>query len=141
MDTIRFEIEAKGLGIYDNSTKIIINGADLIDLLREYELPFAAKEGHESIAGGYSGIGSTVLFSRLFDGGDIITILVCRGCGEDGCWPMQIAIVDHGSTIEWKNFHQPHRSRTSKSSFWDYSQFPSFIFEKEAYEEALKLLD
>ena len=35
---------------------IAIDGRDLCDMLKDYEMPFAAREGHPHIAGGYAGL-------------------------------------------------------------------------------------
>ena len=45
MDTIRFELK------HPNEVAILINDRDLIEMLREVELPFATREGHPSMAG------------------------------------------------------------------------------------------
>jgi hypothetical protein len=36
--------------------RILIDGRDLIDLVRPIELPFARAEGHPELAGGYDGL-------------------------------------------------------------------------------------
>ncbi len=58
MDTIAF-IVPKGK---DAEVHIIINGRDLIEILREIELPFATGEGHPSIAGAYAGLPKELIF-------------------------------------------------------------------------------
>jgi len=140
MDKLDFKVESKAAGPYENGVNIFINGKNLIDLLKEYELPFAQKESHENIAGAYSGVGSHDLLDRICKSGEHVTIFTCGSCGEDGCWPMVIAIIEEGNSIRWKNFRQPHRGKNSKASFWDYSKFPEFVFEKNDYNNALKKL-
>lgn len=54
----------------DEVVHIYINDQNLLDLIREYELPFAEKEGHPDIAGGYGGLPVEDIFfpSRLLLG-------------------------------------------------------------------------
>jgi hypothetical protein len=60
VDTIRFEIgerdvEVPVVGPVDR-VDIIINDRNLLDILRETELPFAAREGKPRLAGEYVGL-------------------------------------------------------------------------------------
>ena len=42
--------------VSEGEVSIFINGSNLIDMLRDFEMPFAKAEGSPSIAGGYSGL-------------------------------------------------------------------------------------
>jgi len=59
-----------------------------------------------------------------------IYLLGCS-CGEVGCWPLAASVKASVDTIEWDSFQQPHRPE------WDYSQFGPFIFESNAYRQAV----
>jgi hypothetical protein len=53
----RLELRPVATGRRNRFTvQILIDGRDLIDLVRAIELPFATAEGHPDIAGGYSGL-------------------------------------------------------------------------------------
>src|SRR5437016_4274829 len=52
MDSISFV----GENDKKSGVRIIINGRDLIEIVREIELPFATREGSPQIAGAYSGL-------------------------------------------------------------------------------------
>lgn len=86
----------------DTGVRISINGRDLIEIVREIELPFAAREGSSGIAGAYTGIPSDVAFlpSRHFLGepdpdhsvwDERPYIFICE-CGEPGCCPLLVRI-------------------------------------------------
>ena len=139
MDELTFKAK-KALGLYSDSIDIFINGKNLIEMLKTYELPHAIKEGHPDIAGQYMGIGSRELFERLSKPGQDKIIFTCNGCGEEGCWPMIIDIQADEHSVTWSNFRQPHRGSVSKASYWDYSGFPTFTFDKIHYEAALASL-
>lgn len=145
MDKLEFKIEEKeSHGRKIPAANIFINGKDLIEMIKEYELPFAIKEGHPDIAGGYAGMyPKDFLFWYLDatwpeDGRR--SILTCSGCGEVGCWPMMVSVTEDNNTIKWSDFHQPHRGPESKASFWDFSNFPTFEFSKENYQDEINKL-
>ena len=139
VDELTFKAK-KSLGSYADSVDISINGKNLIEMLKAYELPYAIKEGHPDIAGQYMGIGSRELFERLSKPGQHKIIFICNGCGEEGCWPMIMDIHENAHTATWSHFRQPHRGSTSKASYWDYSGFPTFTFDKIKYEAAMASL-
>ncbi len=135
MDILKLTAEK---GIINNSestvVRIEINGRSLIDLLKEYETPFAQKEGHPSIAGGYSWMEIQMFINSISSmQKDIHTILTCE-CGEEGCWPMEINIKVNTSNVIWNNFAQPHRKA------WTYTQFGAFVFKKGQYQTELNKL-
>ena len=140
IDKLTFKVKAS---FHNNKeyqeSEIFINGKNLIDILGEYELPYAIREGHENMAGQYIGKTPNELYLSLSGPKNKNSIYVC-GCGEEGCWPMNISIVENENTVTWKDFHQPHRGPNSKASYWDYSGFGFFIFSKQEYTAALKEL-
>jgi hypothetical protein len=145
MDTLEFKINEKEIdGRKIPSTNIFINGKNLIQMLREYELPFATKEGSPNIAGGYAGMHPEDFLywylSADWPGDGVHSILTCAGCGEVGCWPMMISATEDDDKVKWSDFHQPHRGPESKATSWDYSDFPSFEFSKENHESEIHKL-
>lgn len=145
MDKLEFKIEQKESDDRKiPAVNIFINGKNLIEMLKEYELPFATKEGSPDIAGGYAGMyPKDFLYWYLtaaWLGDGVHSILTCAGCGEVGCWPMMVTVTEDNDKVKWSNFHQPHRGPESKASFWDFSNFPSFEFSKENYQTELNKL-
>jgi len=146
MDKLEFKIQNKENNNYQfNSVTILINGQDLIDLLKAYELPFAKKEGSENIAGGYDGLTPKILIKHLINPDEFdtdengkVSILECE-CGCDGCWPMKIKVIELEDKTIWTGFEQPHRNIDSHK-FWDYSNFGQFSFDKKQYYEQLDIL-
>lgn len=144
MDTLHLEIGQRddpAEGIVD-AVRIVINGRSLVDLAREVELPFAARDGNPDRAGSYVGLPAEAIFSpsrrllgvpedRYDDWGGRISVLGC-GCGVVGCWPLQVKITATDDLVTWSNFAQPHRRR------WRHDRLGPFVFEREAYEESLR---
>ena len=131
---------------FGDAIDIAIDGANLIDLVREYELPMATAEGSPDIAGGYMGIpaSSHLPPSQHFLGHDSpglenakSDIFWCRDCGEPGCWPLRARITRDADIITWSHFEQPHRTTDDKSARWAYNGFGPFTFDQSQYEEAL----
>ncbi len=124
---------------------IVVNGVNLIERLKEYEIPFAKKEGSESIAGGFEGLSPEMLYRHLknpdaydMDENGKVSILACE-CGFEGCWPMRIKAIEVGDEVFWTDFEQPHRNPDSHN-FWNYADFGPFNFDKSAYNEQLESL-
>lgn len=126
--------------------RLLIDGVDLCELVRVFELPFAA-EG----AGQYSGVqwylpNDPAWLSRYYlgkpdyDWAGRTEILVCE-CGEPGCWPLTCRIRVTSTRVYWSDFAQPHRSGRRRlrwhPGLWDYTGFGPFVFERAQYEEAL----
>lgn len=144
MDTLRLEIgqrEDPADGVVD-AVGIFINGRNLVDMVREVELPFAASEGRTRLAGKYVGLPvEAVLFpsrrllgdreERYDDWGGRISVLGC-GCGVVGCWPLRVVIDATEDHVTWSGFEQPHRRR------WDHDALGPFVFDRDEYEAALR---
>ena len=154
MDTIRFDIlPAPDVAHPDEdvytypSIRIVVNGRDLLDLVREVELPFAAAQGSPGIAGGYVGLEPEILGTQHFLGGaeglyrgpilernsapNRVAMMICD-CGEPGCWPFTAAISVENDRITWSDFRQPHRPG------WKYDALGPFTFSRQEYEAALR---
>jgi hypothetical protein len=150
MDTIAFKVVTPNPE-WLPQVEIYINDRRLIDMVREVELPYAMREGHPDIAGGYMGLRPDMVFfpSRHFLGGHTedftyttkTEILACEACGEIICWPLLVQIDVHENTIVWRDFEQPHRKENSREGsilgHWSYDQFGPFVFDKEQYLSAL----
>ncbi len=148
MDLIRFEIERTEYPAWGpvDAVGIFINGRDLVDLTREIEIPSADRAGNPHLAGDYAWLPAKTIFPpsrrlmgepdwRYDTGGGGISVLGCGGCGDVGCWPLQVRIEVRDDVVRWNGFRQPHRSG------WDYSGMGPFVFDREAYETALKSPD
>jgi hypothetical protein len=132
---------------------IQVNGADLIELVRPMEQPFADAEGSSQIAGAYVGIPAGTaflpsrhllgapddLFSDLVRSGKVskAALLMCE-CGEPGCWPFCARIEITGDVVRWSDFEQPHRTGNGERPEWRYDGLGPFTFARNQYEAALQ---
>jgi hypothetical protein len=117
----------------DDRVTTIINGRDLIPILREMELPFATADGKPMAAGSYGGltpvewewIGDMIegkpSQSRLADGS--VALLACE-CGETDCWPLCVHIEINSGTVEISGFFQPYRPE------WRHDGLGPFVFSR-----------
>ena len=143
MDTIAFTDTMDA----DIGVRIIINGRELIEIVRDIELPFATREGHADLAGAYSYFGPAITFlpSRHFLGEPVhsfadadgrIYLLSCA-CGVPACWPLLAHVELREGTVVWRDFRQPYRGPHVKAGEWRYDGFGPFVFERQSYEQAL----
>lgn len=118
MDSIKFypnDYEMNG----ESLTEVIvtINGEPLLELIRQREQSFAAKEGQASIAGSYAYL-SLIDFEELFldaaleadlaqDKRDVV-LLGCP-CGIWGCWYLALKAKFEADTIRFSDFTNPRR--------------------------------
>jgi hypothetical protein len=118
---------------------ILINGRNLIPMVRKHEQPMAKAEGHPNLAGSYAPR-SVEEFKK--DHTEVVaethykpklSLYACRDCGEVGCWPLEVKITIEGDQVIWQDFEQPHRPEK-----WDYKTLGPFRFETKAYQQALK---
>jgi hypothetical protein len=126
---------------------IHINGRNLIEIIREVELPFAKQENHPNIAGSYQGLPARIIYlpSRhllgepqfLYSDDSGRTQLLQCTCGEPGCWPLLARVTIEPDRVVWDDFCQPHRGPNSRASHWKYDALPAFIFARSDYEAAL----
>ncbi len=145
MDTIRFEIseiEVPAWGLID-SVDIFVNDRNLVDIVREVELPFAARDGKPRLAGTYISLpaedvflpsprllGEPVKFYDYDSSKGKIAVLGC-GCGDVGCWPFRVRIELREDVVIWDGFEQPHRRK------WRYDEMRPFVFDRTQYCSAL----
>lgn len=125
---------------------IFINDRNMIDLIRELELPFARREGHPDLAGSYLGLPPDVMLfpSRylLGEGEDFwdddgkVSLYGCV-CGEVGCWPLRATVTVTLDTVVWSDFEQPHRGPDYPVEYWKYDHFGPFVFNRAQYEAQL----
>ncbi len=123
---------------------IKINGRELIEIVKEVELPIAKASGEASLAGEYSYLPLHLVKnpSNLLLGGDLPSyrsvadgkrsILECT-CGCEGCWPLRAKITIDRDLVKWSDFEQPHRKN------WIYPDSFEFIFSRSQLEQALKI--
>lgn len=149
MDTIRFSVEKADRGEAGSTVAIWINGRNFLEIVRDFEMPFAIKEGHPNMAGQYAQLPPADipdLWSHFHDDtlpyfseDNKIYLFVC-GCGTPGCWPLQAYIDVDENTVIWSDLEQPHRREYSRASHWRYDELGPFVFDRDQYEEALKSL-
>ncbi|SRR5712692_6923891 len=148
MDTIRLEI-GRARDEPRTAVDVFINGRNLLELVREVELPFWTAEGHPEQDSQYDGLPPEYVFlpsRHLLDepngvlgsnSSERVPIYI-HSCGEPGCWPLQVQIELHDGKVVWKNFRQPHRSRPNAHvKVWDYSGLGPFVFDRQQYEAEL----
>jgi hypothetical protein len=111
--------------------RILVDGRDLVDLVRPIELPFASAEGHPEIAGSYDGLlpRDWVDLPEQYDDDDRAALLACASCGEPGCWPLRARVEAVADSVTWSDFQQPHRPE------WSYASFGPFVFDRAQYDE------
>lgn len=150
MDTIAFKVVTPNPE-WRPQVEIYINNRRLIDMVREVELPYAVRENHPDIAGGYMGLSPDIVFfpSPHFLGDHTedfpyttkTGILACEACGEIICWPLLVQIDVGEDTVIWHDFEQPHRKAGSVLGsllgHWQYERLGPFEFDKEQYLSAL----
>ena len=109
----------------------------LVDVLKEWETPF-----DDEIAGGYTWLPLVCLYEELIvkmqQRPFFREILMCGACGLPGPrWPFRVQVHETEDLVIWTNFRQPHRNKYSLGGFWDYSQYPPFVFDKQQYYSEL----
>ncbi|MEU4620646.1 hypothetical protein AB0G04_11800 [Actinoplanes sp. NPDC023801] len=139
MERIEFRTDRQEIGDAGLRSVIVpyIGGMSLIDRVRKVEQRFAGS----SPAGGYAGLfPSEVAWPRrhylgepaLSWFGDGDTVLLGCVCGEWGCWPLTATVTVDDWTVTWSGFRHGHREN------WDYREVRDFVFDRTAYEEALR---
>lgn len=145
MNTIEFKItkrKEEESDIEYFAAHIFIDGRDLIEMLREFERPFAEKENAAHRAGEYEGLEPWLLHSNLtgtstwYNNQRIVLECIC-GC--TGCWDFFAEVIEDDTKVIWTHFLNAHRGPKS-DHFWDYSAFKDFCFDKEEYDQELTKL-
>jgi hypothetical protein len=123
VDTIRLEVVERTdpTGGLVDAVDIFVNGRNLVDILREVELPFRAREGSPERVNDYAGLPPGEIFlpsPRLLgepttyydhDSSEGKIAVLGRGCGEVGCWPFRVKTISQDDVVIWSGFEQPHR--------------------------------
>jgi hypothetical protein len=144
MDDVSFELAQAGGDYADDLTQIRIevNGTDLVELVRQAELPSAEADEEPELAGTYVGLVPGYIRmdlagqflggsgTWLYSEGEGKTALLSCNCGEVGCSPLLARVTVDEDTITWDEFEQPTRPD------WDYDGF-GFTFARAQYEQAL----
>ena len=136
MDVLDLRVVRPARSPYDIA-RLLINGRDLVDLVAAFEEGFAA-----TLAGKYEPLRAEELIApsrhllgepdRLYqDAEGRVALLGCE-CGESGCWPFVARIEVAEEHVTWRDFAQPHRPQ------WSYESFGPFVFDRTAYEAALR---
>jgi hypothetical protein len=152
MDRLGIEIEAMPweIGRTDSGqdlpggggavTRVLLNGEDLLEVIRRCELPSASASGEAHLAGWYAPLWGYRFESELFFGEpldpelrhrDGVILMGCN-CGVIGCWPLVVRMRMTNDCVTWTSFEQPFRSR------WDYSSLEPLAFERSAYESEVR---
>lgn len=143
MDQITFRRKKSSLEDYQ-VIDIFINGNNLIELLKEIELPFASIEGHPEMAGHYEGIPPLLSlpphkhFWGVASVEDYqyperqVALFENKSSGIPGEWTFTARIDVTGESVKWSDFRQQHRPK------WDYSPFGTWTFDLVAYRNALR---
>jgi REP element-mobilizing transposase RayT len=118
--------------------KIEVDGRDLIELVREVELPFATAEGRPEHAGAYHGPPAEHVrrgARQFLPARKHLTaqLLGCE-CGEPDCRPLLAEIELGRETVSWSRFRRGRRAD------WSHDRLGPFVFSRSAYEKALAAL-
>ena len=145
MDILSFEeknIKSDFTGEDMTLAVIKINDTPLSDILEPFE-----RRAAENCDGKYNGWGyeyqyADALFEQLVTKASQASereaaLMVCGSCYEEGCWPLLVTIDESDTEVIWHGLHNPHMSNPASGAFWDYSNFPTFHFSKEPYEQSL----
>jgi hypothetical protein len=126
--------------------RILIDGRDLTEFVREVELPFATAAGDPSRAGDYAGLELLAVAppsrhfwgeptSAIYESGGFTQLLECPGCREAGCKPLFCRIRVEESRVRWSEFRE---SAVPGPRDWDYSGLGPFEFDRVQYEAAVR---
>ena len=122
---------------------IYINGFNLIDILKEMELPFASIEGHPQLAGHYEGIPPLICLppSKHFWGqpsmkeydykNGRVALYENKSSGIPGEWTITAQIDVDGEAVRWSALQHVQRPK------WDYRPVNYWAFDLVAYRDAL----
>ncbi|GAA2423216.1 hypothetical protein GCM10010191_38960 [Actinomadura vinacea] len=156
MNTIEFSLVPYTCDWADDPVhvlNVLVDGTELIELVRQAELPFALQEQQERaedfapdpaplLAGSYMRLGASYgwpgrhLLGDPYDvpwfyRDDGETMMLTCTCGIDECWALMARIEVEETTVRWSSFRNTHRD-------WDLSSLGPFTFSRPQYESALK---
>jgi len=126
---------------HGNRVKIFIEldgqRRSFIDVLKEWEIPFRAKK-----AGDYFWLWDRSTYDELVAKKRrrpfFRELLVCGGCGIFGCSYICFQVRETDNLVIWTNFHHPYHNKYSVNGFWDYSNYPPLVFDKQQYYAELE---
>ena len=109
---------------------VFIDETNLVELARIAELPHARADGHPETAGNYDGMLPLdwVTLPEQDDADGRAAVLGCT-CGEVGCWPLRVRIVETPQRVRWSDFQQPHRPN------WSHEGLGPFVFDRTQYDD------
>lgn len=129
MDAIRLEVK-------DERVSIIVNGFDLVNIMRAKELYHFSMEGNEDYAARYGNLLREELKDELRST-KVPSILVCA-CGDLDYGLLLISVEETKSTIVWKDFQ---RAPMCGQCVPDNFSYLRFEFDKEQYYAELDKLN
>ena len=112
---------------------ILINGKDILEIIRDAELPYCKKEPDffEDEAGAYIHMMPTELYEDLVEAeksnGEEEAPVLCCFCGYSGCASARVKVIKTEDSVIWKDF------RTIRD--WEFGL--SYEFEINQYREFL----
>jgi hypothetical protein len=122
-----------------NIVDIFINGKNLIDIVREVELPSAIEEGSSEIAGHYMGLQPSELLNPFTYQNGKIAIFDCASFCATGCWPLLVKVTVTDNLVIWEEFEQYHRGPTFPGKQWRYDGL-RFVFDRKQYNQEFSKL-
>jgi hypothetical protein len=130
MNKISFQTQPSKSGAGEE-VRILVDGRDLLELVRRIELPQATADGQPDLAASYEVLGPE-RWEQLTDLDDDnrVAVFGCN-CGVVECWPLRVRITVKNGTVVWSDFEQPNRA-------WEYLRLGPFVFQREQYEQAVR---
>ncbi|MGH2385939.1 MAG: hypothetical protein ACRDGB_12945 [Candidatus Limnocylindria bacterium] len=134
VDTLAIQLTPRAGEGHWTAVDLVVNGQALKDLVTDFE----SERGYEP-AGGYDSFAVEGLqlpaerltgTPNLWPGRGEVVLLVCSGCGEEGCWPLFARVSVGEETVDWHSFSQPHRPSR------DYTDL-RFRFDRRLYDDVL----
>ena len=120
-----------GTGFAEVNVHVFIDGCCFIEMVKEFELPFAARS-----AGMYSinfyQYNQDYLLGHWPDLGIGKTQLLTCSCGYSGCGSLAARIRVEKDCVIWDQFEH------SRKKDWDYSSFGPFIFALDEYQKQIE---
>lgn len=126
----------------DPRVELRIDGASLLDLVREAERPFALCEGVPALAGNYAWPRLTprlvtLLSGQAHDADPQRGVLLNCECGWPACWPLSVRVRVFDRLVTWQEVRQLKRPAR-----WTYPVFEPMRFARAGYLDQIgKLRD
>jgi hypothetical protein len=117
-------------GFAEDNVDVFVDGRCFIEMVKEFELPFAARS-----AGMYSinfyQYNQDYLLGHWLDLEIGKTQLLACSCGDSGCGSLAARIRVEKDCVIWDQFEHPWKKD------WDYSGFGPFIFALDEYQKQI----